>query len=174
MPIPGVIRKVTTAALALGTALLLALAALQSADAQPGSEGAASEGPVVFRDPLDDSPLDVPLPEGDQLTDAVAEFHQTGVDPYADDPEAIAAGRALYAQWCQACHLPDGTGRIGPSLVDERSNHPRTNTDLGMFEIIWAGGTGAMQSFADRLTQDQILQVIAHINELKRQAQGQG
>jgi cytochrome c(L) len=129
----------------------------------PGPEG----GPVMFLDPIDNSPLDVPLPEGEELTEAVAQFHETGENLHDGDPAGITAGKALYAKWCQACHMPDGSGRIGPSLIDEQHNHARTGTDIGMFEIIWAGGLGAMQSFATRLTQDEILQIIAHINDLK-------
>ncbi|HET6467534.1 MAG TPA: cytochrome c [Geminicoccaceae bacterium] len=128
--------------------------------------GAATAQQIEFRHPLDNEPLEVPLPEGDKLTEAVAEFHRTGQNLHVGDEQAIAAGKRIYARWCQACHMPDGSGRMGPSLIDEVYNHPRTNTDVGMFEIIYAGGTGAMQAFHPRLSQDEILQVIAYIHEL--------
>jgi cytochrome c-L len=123
---------------------------------------------IEFRRALDDSPLAVPLPEGDQLTAAVARFHATGENPYEGDAEAIAAGKRLYARWCQACHLPDATGRIGPNLVDDLYKYPRTATDAGMFEVVYGGAAGAMQSFATRLSQDQILQVIAFVHSLRK------
>lgn len=122
---------------------------------------------VSFRHPLDNQPITVPLPEGGTLTEAVRTFHETGTDPYIGQAEAVAAGKAVYDEWCQACHMPNGSGRMGPSFLDEDWNYPRTKDALGKFEVIWAGATGAMQSFKDRLSQDQILQVIAYIEELR-------
>lgn len=126
----------------------------------------ASDG-VQFLDPLTDEPLDVPLPE--DASEAVQQFHQTGDNPYHGDEQAIGEGKRIYAQWCQACHLADGTGRIGPSLVDDQWKYPRTDTAVGQFEIIHAGGAGAMQAFGQRLSQDEILQVIAYMNQLPAQ-----
>jgi cytochrome c-L len=128
------------------------------------SQPTHAQDEVQLRDPLKDQPLEVPQQD---VSAAVAQFHETGENPYAGDEQAIAEGQKLYARWCQACHLPDGTGRIGPSLVDDRSNYERTNTDVGMFEIIYAGGAGAMQAFGQRLSQDEILQLIAFVDSLQ-------
>lgn len=122
-----------------------------------------AQGEVQFRDPLNDAPLDVPR---EDVSPAAAEFHATGENPYAGDEHAIAEGQTLYKRWCQACHLPDGTGRIGPSLVDEQWRYERTGTDVGKFEIIYAGGAGAMQAFGQRLSQDEILRLIAFLETL--------
>jgi cytochrome c-L len=97
----------------------------------------------------------------------VAQFHRTAENAYAGDPAAIAAGKQIYARLCQACHLPDGAGRIGPSLVDGEGARARTATDRGRFEIIYAGGAGAMQAFGQRLDQDEILQVMAYLEVLR-------
>jgi len=35
---------------------------------------------------------------------------------------------------CQACHLPDGSGRIGSTLVADTWKHEGVTTDVGMFE----------------------------------------
>lgn len=126
-------------------------------------EGPAQQNGVQFRDPLTNEPLDVPHEDG---SEAVAQFHETGVNPYAGDEAAIGDGRRLYQRWCQACHMPDGTGRIGPSLVDGQWKYERTNTDVGKFEIIYAGGAGAMQAFGQRLSQDEILRLIAFLDSL--------
>jgi cytochrome c-L len=64
----------------------------------------------------------------------------------------------------------DGTGRIGPSLVDETWKYERTGTPVGAFEIIYAGGAGAMQAFGSRLSQDEILEVMAYLDQLHEQA----
>jgi cytochrome c-L len=58
---------------------------------------------------------------------------------------------------------------MGPSLVDDVFVNSRANTDIGMFEIIHSGASGAMRSFSQRgLTQDQILKIIAYIHSLKK------
>jgi cytochrome c-L len=119
---------------------------------------------VQFRDPLNDEALEIPR---EDVSPAVAEFHRTGENPYAGDEQAIAEGGALYKRWCQACHLPDGTGRIGPNLVDEQWRYERTGTDVGQFEIIYAGGAGAMQAFGQRLRQDEILRLIAFLDTMR-------
>jgi cytochrome c-L len=128
------------------------------------TERTPAEDAVQFLDPLNDEPLEIPRKD---ITSAVAQFHETGENPYAGDEQVIAEGQKLYARWCQACHLPDGTGRIGPSLVDARWKYERTGTDIGKFEIIYAGGAGAMQAFGQRLSQDEILQLIAFLDSLQ-------
>jgi cytochrome c-L len=122
---------------------------------------------VTFRDPLNNEPITIPEPTGAAATEAVATFRATGENPYAGQAEAVGAGQKLYDRWCQACHLKDGTGRIGPSLVDDKHVRARTDTDIGQFEIIHEGGAGAMQPFGSRLTQDEILKLIAYIHELR-------
>ena len=99
-----------------------------------------------------------------------AEFHRTGQNPYRGDAKAIAAGKAVWQKWCRACHLDDGTGRIGPNLVDDKVHHGRVATDVGTFEVIYAGGAGAMQAFGKRVDQDTILAVMAYLVELQEAA----
>lgn len=122
-----------------------------------------------FTSVIDDGPLDVkPLP-GETLSPAVEKFYATGEDPYKGDATALAEGKALYGANCQACHLPDGRGQIGPSLIGDTHHYPRFTTDKGMFEIIYGGATGAMQPFGKRLKQDEILKIIAYVRSLKKQ-----
>lgn len=121
-----------------------------------------------FTSPLDDSPLEVKLLPNEKITEGVQKFYDTGEDPYKGDPQAVAAGKELYDTNCQACHLPDGSGRIGPSLIGDTHHYQRFTTDKGMFEIVYGGGTGAMQPFGKRLTQDQILHVMAYVRSLKK------
>lgn len=123
---------------------------------------------VTFKDPLNNQPLAIPSPEGTQRTQAVARFHESGENPHVGNPDAIAGGKRLYAKWCASCHLPNATGRIGPSLVDDEFRYARTDAPVGIFEIIYAGGTGAMQGFGKRMSQDEILQVMAYIESLQK------
>jgi len=128
---------------------------------------------IEFRHALDDSPLDLsPLP-GETFTEAVKTFHKTGVNPYNGDAEAVAKGKELYEENCQVCHMPDGSGNMGPSLIGDTTVLPRTGTDVGLFEIIHSGGSGAMRSFSKRgMTQDQILTIMAYVRSLKKKAAG--
>jgi cytochrome c-L len=130
---------------------------------------AADAQAVEFRHALDDSPLDLsPLP-GEQFSEAVKSFQKTGINPYRGDPAAIARGSALYTENCQACHLPDGSGGMGADLTGETPLHPRVRTDVGMFEVIHSGASGAMRSFSKRgMTQDEILAIIAYVRTLKK------
>jgi cytochrome c-L len=125
-------------------------------------------GMPQFTSPLDDSALEIKLLPNEKITDGVQKFYDTGEDPYDGDAQAIAEGKTIYDTNCQACHLPDGSGRIGPSLIGDTHRYPRFTTDKGLFEIIYGGGTGAMQPFGKRLTQDQILHVMAYVRSLKK------
>jgi len=138
---------------------LLALLAPGSALAQDG---------VEFLDALTDEPIEFEYRPEQEITPAIEQFHESGENPYVGNEEAIAAGKEIYAKYCQACHLPDGSGRIGPSLVDEKHKYARTGTQKGMFEIVYAGGAGAMQAFGQRIDQDQILEVLAYVETLRQ------
>jgi cytochrome c-L len=129
---------------------------------------AHAAGVPQFTNALDDSPLDNKLLPDEKITDGVQKFYDTGEDPYKGDAQALAEGKELYDTFCQACHLPDGSGRIGPSLIGDTHHYPRFTTDKGIFEIVYGGGAGAMQPFGKRLTQDQILHIIAYVRSLKK------
>jgi cytochrome c-L len=130
---------------------------------------APSLAAIEFKNALDDSPLDISGADGETLTDAVKEFHETGGNPYDGDEAALAEGKKLFNDNCQVCHGKVAEGRMCPSLVDDKYAYPRVSTDVGMFEVIYGGATGAMRAYKGRLTQDQILQVIAYVRSLESQ-----
>src|SRR5690606_35073175 len=112
----------------------------------------------VFKHPLDGAPIQTPLKPGESETPALKQFKDTGVNDYRGNAAAVAEGKALYNRWCQVCHGADGTGNMGPSLVGSQHVYAQTATDPGMFAIIYAGASGAMQPFGNRdLTQDDML-----------------
>ena len=46
--------------------------------------------------------------------------------------------------------------------------YQRVANDVGMFEVIYGGASGAMQAFGNRLTQDEILKMMAFIDSIKK------
>ena len=149
-----------------------ALAQDQAQNSETGGEPERdAEGDIVFLHALDNQPIEFSYRPEQQITPAVEKFHKTAENAYSGDPAAIEAGEKLYARLCQACHLADGSGRIGPSLTDDQGKRARTGSERGRFEIIYAGGAGAMQAFGQRLDQDQILQLMAYLEVLRKEAE---
>jgi cytochrome c(L) len=141
---------------------------METARAVTKGTATTTAGSIVFRNALDDTALDFNSAPDAGLTPTSQQFRNTGQNPFKGDAAAIAEGRASYLKNCAACHLEDGAGRIGSNLVDNQYNHPRVNTDVGMFEVIYAGGTGAMQPAAGRMTVDEMLKIMAFIDTLRK------
>lgn len=140
-------------------------AASGTAASATAASGTAVSGPVELRTIIGDKPIEIPA---EKATEPFEQFRQTGQNPFAGDEAALAEGKKLYAKLCQACHLPDGAGRIGPSLKDDQWRHPRLDTEAGRFEIIHSGGAGAMQAFHNRMSIDEILKVMAYIDTFRQ------
>jgi cytochrome c-L len=155
--VPSSIRYARRGAAAAGVAALFTL-----------WPAAALSQQVQFRHVFDNSPLDVAPKPNEQFTEAVREFHRTGQNPYGGKSETIEDGKRLYVQFCQACHMPDGSGGMGASLVGDKHIYPRITTDIGWFEVVFGGASGAMQPFGLRMTQDQILRVMAYVRTLMK------
>jgi cytochrome c-L len=126
---------------------------------------------IVFSSVVDNSPLDVTLKPGELETDAIRAFRASGRNPYNGQEPALSEGRRLYQARCQACHVKDGRGRLGPSLVTEQPEYSQVKTDVGLFAIIYGGATGSMQPFAlQGLRQDNVLKVMAYVTSLRASA----
>jgi cytochrome c-L len=123
---------------------------------------------ITFRHVFDKSPLDVSPKAGEVLTDQVKEFRKSGQNPYKGNADAVAQGKKLYSDFCESCHLPDGSGRMGPSLIEDYHVHDEIKTDVGLFEVVFGGAAGAMQPFSKRMTQDEILKVMAYLRTLMK------
>ena len=147
--------------------LIVSLSAAAAAHAA-GGDSTASDDAIEFRHALTGKPLDMAMRPDQEITEAVRTFHQTGENPYAGDADAIEAGKAVYDKLCAACHLKDGTGRIGPNLTDDTWTRERTDTEIGRFVVIYGGGAGAMQAFGQRIDQDEILKVMAYIDTFRQ------
>ena len=159
-----VFATATLGATCLATTLLVPLGSVWAQ-----SEGETGAERLVFTHVLDDETLDVYTPrEGEEFTEAVEQFHTTGENPYSGDEEAIAEGQDIFSGTCRACHGREGSGGMGPPLNDNEYRRDRAATDKGKFEIIYGGSAGAMQGFARRLDQDDILRVMAYIETLEQ------
>src|SRR5690606_14959472 len=89
--------------------------------------------------------------------------HSVEVD---SSPETIAAGQAIFAQNCTACHGGVGEGGIGPNLADEYWLHGGEIRDI--FKIIKYGVLDkGMVPWEQNLTPAQIAQVANYIVSLR-------
>jgi len=137
--------------------------------ALPATELCAEQ--IVFHSAVDGSPLDLKPKPGEKETAAVRQFKRSGRNPYNGQERTAREGRRLYAARCQGCHLSNGKGRLGPSLITDQPEYSQSKTDVGMFEIIYGGATGSMQPFSlQGLRQDNILKVMAYVTKLRRSA----
>lgn len=84
-------------------------------------------------------------------------------------PDELAAARGLYAQHCQRCHQPDGGGGVfeeqglKPLRVPTlRAGSAGRHSDQELTHII-TNGHDSMPAFKDKLTPEQVGQVLALI-----------
>ena len=130
--------------------------------------GAMAE-PIVFRHVLDNSPLEVKPRPNEVETEAVKSFKETGKNPYSATSRPSPKARSSTRWSARPAICRTGPGGSGRRLIDDTRKYPRAATDVGMFEILYGGASGAMQSFARRgMTQDQMLKVIAYVRSLKK------
>jgi len=87
----------------------------------------------------------------------------------AQGQNAPSDGAGLFKAKCAMCHGPDGAGKtpMGQKL-NIRNLHSadvQKQTDAALSQII-AQGKGKMPAFSQKLTDDQIKLLLAHIREL--------
>ena len=94
----------------------------------------------------------------------VSEADRSRVNPYANQPEAIAAGRRMFADHCAQCHGADALGRKKrPSL---RTPEVQQATDG---EIFWLLRNGALRQGMpswSSLPEPLRWQIIAYVKSL--------
>ena len=101
----------------------------------------------------------------------------------AGSSSAVSQGREVYVNFCAACHGPNGEGQRpdAPLRRDETGRYPAPpHDDTGhtwhhdddlLIQIIKEGGMGGenfyeMPAFADQLSDEDILAVLAYIKTL--------
>lgn len=88
-------------------------------------------------------------------------------NPFHGDASAIAEGKETFATICAACHLADGTGLVGPSLVDGEWKYGGSDADL--YESVADGRPLGMPPWGAQLGSEKIWKVLAFMETLPRQ-----
>jgi cytochrome c oxidase cbb3-type subunit 3 len=82
-----------------------------------------------------------------------------------DKEDSTAAGKALYASYCAACHGAEGKGGIGPDLT--RSQYTFGRTPEEVTASIAQGRPGGMPAFGNQLSADQVASLTQFVLSLK-------
>ena len=84
-------------------------------------------------------------------------------NPFADNPQAAAAGKQLYQQTCQGCHGGEARGDRGPALTGG-FQHGSTDTDL--FQNVRTGIPGTQMPAFNQLPTDSVWRIITYLRTL--------
>ena len=90
-------------------------------------------------------------------------------NPYTGDSAAIDEGGQLYATTCAVCHKPDGTGMVGPSLVDPYWKYG--DDDAAMYESVHGGRPLGMPPWGTQLGAEKIWKILAFVVTLPKSNQ---
>jgi mono/diheme cytochrome c family protein len=96
-------------------------------------------------------------------------------NPAANDPRALATGRAAFTGSCGVCHGAKGDGRgvfgrtTYPDATDFTSEDAKSKTDAQLFWIVKNGlGFTAMPAFGGQYKDAEIWAIVAYIRALQR------
>ena len=79
-----------------------------------------------------------------------------------DDSAAATTGKEIFTANCARCHGPDGEGGVGPRLAGTVVvEYPDSEDQAAVIR----DGRGSMPSFRNRLTPEQISEVVAYTRE---------
>jgi cytochrome c oxidase cbb3-type subunit 3 len=82
------------------------------------------------------------------------------------DPDSLQTGTAIFQANCIACHNREGQGLIGPNLTDDYYINVNKIEDIP--DVVTKGRkNGAMPSWANRLSPNEIVQVSAYVASLR-------
>jgi len=87
-------------------------------------------------------------------------------NPYRGNSAAIAEGREIFTTICAACHRPDGSGLVGPSLIDPYWKYGHSDRDL--FLTVTKGRPGGMPAWEPQLGAEKIWKVLAFVETLPK------
>jgi cytochrome c oxidase cbb3-type subunit III len=90
-------------------------------------------------------------------------------NPYKGNAAAIAEGQVTFTTICAACHRPDGSGLVGPSLVDPYWKYG--SSDRERFESVSKGRPLGMPPWEAQLGTEKIWKVLAYVDTLPKSDQ---
>jgi cytochrome c oxidase cbb3-type subunit 3 len=91
------------------------------------------------------------------------------LERYAKDAWAINEGQRLFGQMnCAGCHGHGGGGGIAPPLMDAKWLYGSGLSDIE--RTILSGSARGMPSFDDKLTRQQVWQLVAYVRSLSGHA----
>ncbi|NWG45040.1 MAG: c-type cytochrome [Alphaproteobacteria bacterium] len=95
-----------------------------------------------------------------------AAFIDPSIDnPYAGNPDALAAGRRHYSAFnCAGCHAPLGGGGMGPSLSDDSWIYGSDPAQI--YLSIMHGRPEGMPAFSSMLTDQIVWELAAYVRSL--------
>jgi cytochrome c oxidase cbb3-type subunit 3 len=100
---------------------------------------------------------------------AVARAARPAGNPYHGDAAAQQEGAQVFATICAVCHKPDGSGLVGPSLVDPYWKYGKSDAEL--FETVSKGRPAGMPPWGAQLGDEKIWKVLAYLKTLPQQSQ---
>jgi cytochrome c oxidase cbb3-type subunit 3 len=87
-------------------------------------------------------------------------------NPYRGDRAAIAEGQQVFATICVSCHLLDGSGLVGPSLIDPYWKYG--HDDPALFETVSRGRPLGMPAWETTIGSEKIWKTLAYVETLPR------
>lgn len=90
-------------------------------------------------------------------------------NPYRGNAAAIADGQQTFTTICAACHKPDASGLIGPSLVDPYWKYGHADADL--FLTVTKGRPGGMPAWESQLGSEKLWKALAYLETLPKSQQ---
>ncbi|HYP75387.1 MAG TPA: c-type cytochrome [Polyangiaceae bacterium] len=98
-----------------------------------------------------------------------AQRDQQNLERYAKDAWAISEGQRLYGQMnCAGCHGHGGGGGMAPPLMDSQWLYGSGLRDIE--RTILSGSARGMPAFKDRLTRQQVWQLVGYVRSLSGNA----
>lgn len=85
-------------------------------------------------------------------------------NPFAGNASAVATGKILYDQTCQACHGGNAQGGRGPALANGNFTHGSGDTDL--FRTIRTGVPGTQMPAFSALPANDVWKIITYLRSL--------
>jgi cytochrome c oxidase cbb3-type subunit 3 len=98
---------------------------------------------------------------------AFAQVSSDTANPLAGKADAIEAGHALFGKMnCAGCHAYDLTGGMGPDLTDGSWQYGGKPGEI--YHTIAEGTPRGMPAWKDKMTVDEIWQVVSYIQSKKQ------